>query len=220
MDKIKKVIIFGIGQIAELVQDLIEENKTLELQAFCADKEFVIKNKFNGYDLVSLDQVVEKFPPREFYFITALSYSNLNQNRESIYKKLKNLGYDFINLISEKSIFKADTIGENNIIFELNNIQKGVKIGNNCIFWSGNHIGHHSTIEDNCFISSHTVISGSVKVGANSFIGVNSTIRDNISIGNKCVIGAHCLILKNLDHNSVIRAKQSDISKITSDKLV
>ena len=131
MDKIKKVIIFGIGQIAELVQDLIEENKTLELQAFCADKEFVIKNKFNGYDLVSLDQVVEKFPPREFYFITALSYSNLNQNRESIYKKLKNLGYDFINLISEKSIFKADTIGENNIIFELNNIQKGVKIGNN-----------------------------------------------------------------------------------------
>ena len=47
MGKIKKVIIFGIGQIAELVQDLIEENKTLELQAFCADKEFITKNKFN-----------------------------------------------------------------------------------------------------------------------------------------------------------------------------
>jgi acetyltransferase-like isoleucine patch superfamily enzyme len=190
MSKIKKIIIFGIGQIAELVKDLVDENPNLELNAFCADKEFVVEDKFCGYELVSTEEVNKKFSPKDFYFITALSYSNLNKN------------------------------GENNIIFELNNVQKGVRIGNNCIFWSGNHIGHHSIIKDNCFISSHTVISGNVEVGANSFIGVNSTVRDNIVIGEKCIIGANSLILKNLKSNSVVRVKQSEISKITSDKLI
>ena len=220
MNKIKKIIIFGIGQIAELAKDLVDENPNLELNAFCADKEFVVEDKFCGYELVSTEEVNKKFSPKDFYFITALSYSNLNKNRENVYKKLKKLGYNFINLISDKSIIKTDEIGENNIIFELNNVQKGVRIGNNCIFWSGNHIGHHSIIKDNCFISSHTVISGNVEVGANSFIGVNSTVRDNIVIGEKCIIGANSLILKNLKSNSVVRVKQSEISKITSDKLI
>ena len=220
MSDVKKVIIFGTGQIAELVCDLIKEDEKLKLEGFCVDQEFKLSDEFKGYPLISFEEISNKFPKDDYFFITALSYSNLNKSRENVYLKLKKLGYRFINIISSDAIFKADKIGENNIIFELNNIQKGAVIGNNCIFWSGNHIGHHSIIGDNCFISSHVVISGSVSMGKNTFIGVNSTIRDNIKIEENCIIGAGSLILKNLKANSVIRSKQSKISNISSDKLI
>jgi len=220
MTNFKNVVVFGTGHIAELVSDLIMEDKKLKLVGYCVDREFKLSDKFKGYPLIAFDEVTSKFPKEDFFLITALSYSNLNKTRENVYMKLKKLGYRFINIISSDSIFKADNIGENNIIFELNNIQKGTSIGNNCIFWSGNHIGHHSKIEDNCFISSHVVISGSVIVGKNTFIGVNSTIRDNIKIENNCVIGAGAIVLKDLKANSVVRTRHGEISKLSSDKLV
>ena len=220
MKKTKKVIIFGIGQIAELAVDLILENDNFSLEGFCVDNKHKNSDNFLGYPLHSFENIDKKFPIEDFFFITALSYNKLNSTRENVYKKIKNLGYQFINLISKNSNFKADKIGENNIIFEYNNIQKGVEIGNNCIFWSGNHIGHHSKIGNNCFISSHVVISGSVNLGDNTFIGVNSTIRDNVTIGDKCIVGPSSIILKNLSSNSVIRPKQSEISKVSSDKII
>lgn len=215
----KKLIIFGIGQIAELTYDLVNQIQNLEVVAFTANRENINSETFLKLPLYAIEEIKTKLNCNEYYFVTAISYKNVNENRENIYKKMKKENFKFTNIIHPSAICRFDEIGENNIIFELNNFQKGVSIGNNCIFWSSNHIGHHSKISDNCFFSSHVVISGSVIIQENNFFGVNSTVRDNINIGKKCIIGANSLILKDLPDYSIVKNKASEISKIKSNKL-
>ncbi len=216
----KKIIIFGLGEIAELTYDLIKQIENTKVTAFSAHKQHIHSDKFIDLPIYSIDEIKNKINCDEHYFITAISYKNLNENRESVYKELKEKNFRFTNIIHPNAICRYDKIGENNIIFELNNFQRGVSIGNNNIFWSSNHIGHHSIISDNCFFSSHVVISGAVKIEANNFFGVNSTVRDNITIGNKCVIGANSLILKNLPDYSIVKNKATEISKVKSISLI
>lgn len=215
----KKIVIFGLGQIAELTFDLAQQIDDIKVEAFTAHKKHIISNQFLNLPVYSIEEIKGKINCDDYYFITAISYKNLNENREQIYKKLKESNFRFTNIIHPSSICRFDTIGENNIIFELNNFQKGVSIGNNCIFWSSNHIGHHSKISDNCFFSSHVVISGSVVLKENSFFGVNSSVRDNVSVGKKCVIGANSLILKDIPDYSIIKSKATEISKVKSTML-
>lgn len=215
----KKLIIFGIGQIAELTYDLVKQIQNLEVVAFTANRENINSETFLKLPVYAIEEIKTKLNCNEYYFVTAISYKNVNENRENIYKKMKKENFKFTNIIHPSAICRFDEIGENNIIFELNNFQKGVSIGNNCIFWSSNHIGHHSKISDNCFFSSHVVISGSVIIQENNFFGVNSTVRDNINIGKKCIIGADSLILKDLPDYSIVKNKASEISKVKSNKL-
>ena len=215
----KKLIIFGIGQIAELTYDLVKQIQNLEVVAFTANRENINSETFLKLPVYAIEEIKTKLNCNEYYFVTAVSYKNVNENRENIYKKMKKENFKFTNIIHPSAICRFDEIGENNIIFELNNFQKGVSIGNNCIFWSSNHIGHHSKISDNCFFSSHVVISGSVIIQENNFFGVNSTVRDNINIGKKCIIGADSLILKDLPDYSIVKNKASEISKVKSNKL-
>jgi len=216
----KKIIIFGLGQIAELTYDLIQQIGDLEVKAFTANREHILSDQFLNLPVYSIEEIKQKINCEDHYFITAISYKNLNENRERIYRQLKEKNFKFTNIIHPSSICRFDKIGENNIIFELNNFQKGVSIGNNCIFWSFNHIGHHSKIADNCFLSSHVVISGSVTLKENSFFGVNSSVRDNVSIGKKCVIGAGSLVLKDIPDYSIVKNKTTEISKIKSTMLL
>jgi len=214
----RKIIIFGLGQIAELTYDLIQQIQNLEVIAFTANKEHIHSDKYLNLPVYPIEEIKKKLNCDECYFVTAISYKNVNENRENIYRKMKKENFNFTNVIHPSAICRFDKIGENNIIFELNNFQKGVSIGNNCIFWSSNHIGHHSKISDNCFFSSHVVISGSVTINENSFFGVNSSVRDNIIIGKKCIIGPNSLIAKDLSDYSIVKNKATEISKVKSTK--
>ena len=148
-----------------------------------------------------------------------ISYKKVNRLRTDKFLDAKLKGYEFISYISSKAECNNAIVGDNCFIFENNVIQPFTNIGDNCILWSGNHIGHHSTIKNNCFLASHVVISGGVTIGEYSFIGVNATIRDNVKIGRMNVIGAGSLILSDTDNNAVYSPKETEKSKVPSDRL-
>lgn len=214
-----KVIIFGIGQIAELAHFYLTNDSEHEVVAFTVDEEFLITNSYKDLPVVSFEEIEKKFSPNEFKMFLPISYKNINKIRAEKYKLAKKKGYLCISYISSKCSYYNTTVGENCFVFENNVIQPYTKIGNNCIIWSGNHIGHHTLIKDHCFIASHVVISGSVTVGEYSFIGVNATIRDNIIIGKENVIGASSLILTDTNDKSVFSPRNTELSKVPSNRL-
>jgi sugar O-acyltransferase (sialic acid O-acetyltransferase NeuD family) len=214
-----KVVIFGLGQFAELAYYFINSDSKHEVIAFTVDGEYLSKKKFFGHPVVEFSRISELYPPQTCKLFIPISYKKLNKIREEKYLVAKKQGYKFINVISSKALIYNSKIGENCFIFENNIIQPFSKIGNNCIIWSGNHIGHHSVIEDHCFISSQVVISGNSVIGKYSFLGVNSTIRDNIKIGTQNIIGAGSLILKNTKPKSVFSPKGTEVSRVPSDKI-
>ena len=215
-----KVIVFGAGQVAEVVQFYLEHDSDFEVAAFTVDGEFVKESTLLGLPVIPFEEAVVSHPPGEFGIFVALSFKKVNIIRAEKYDQVKVAGYKPISYVSTKAAtWPGLRIGENTFIMENNTIQPFTQIGNNTILWSGNHIGHHTNIGNHCFIASQVVVSGSVSVGDYTFIGVNATIRDNVRVGERCVIGANTLILENTKDGEVYIGPKTEPSKVPSHRL-
>jgi len=217
----KKLVLFGIGDLAEIARFYFENDADYEVAAFTVDKEYKKTNTFLGLPVYDFASIEQKFPPDEYEMFIAMAYTHLNEIREDKFKEAKKKGYTLASYISSHMtcwIDKKD-IGENCFILEDNTIQPFVRIGNNTMLWSGNHIGHHAEIGNNVFITSHVVLSWRTKVGDNSFIGVNATINYHVEIAPKCVIGSGALITKNTEEGCVYKSSYTEKYKKTSEEI-
>lgn len=215
----RKLIIFGNGDIAELAYFYFINDSEYEIAGFTVDRDYLQKDTFLNLPNIPFDKLLEIFPPSDYLVFVAMSYAKVNGHRRKKYNEFKGMGYSFASYISSKASNYAECVGENCFILEDNTIQPFVKIGNNVTLWSGNHIGHHSVIKDHCFITSQVVISGGCTIGESTFIGVNSTLRDHIKIGQLNVIGAGCLILADTEDKNVFMEKGTELSRVPSNRL-
>lgn len=215
----KKIIIFGKGLYAEIINQYLTDESEYEIVAFTLDDEYIKEVTYLGLPMVPFSKVQELYPPTDYFMHIGLSYTNLNHLRKDRYYEAKAKGYTLPTYISSKAtVLTKYPIGDNCFIFENNTIQPFVKIGNNVILWSGNHIGHHGEIQDHNFISSHVVISGQCLIKSNCFIGVNSTIAHGITIETENLIGAGSYIAKNTEPKAVYVPPRSVKLDKTSDQ--
>lgn len=220
MESRKPLVIFGVGDAAQLAHHYFTTDSQYEVAAFTLDAEYITSTEYCGLPLVPFSEIAERFPPTQYDFFVALGYSKVNEVRKEKYLAAKNLGYRLASYISsEASVLNDNRIGENCFILEDNTIQPFVVIGNNVTLWSGNHIGHHSVIRDHCFIASHVVVSGGVVIDESCFLGVNATLRDHIKVGAKCVIGAGALLLGDAEPEGVYTVPAAERSRIPSTRL-
>jgi sugar O-acyltransferase (sialic acid O-acetyltransferase NeuD family) len=199
-----KVVIFGVGELAEVANFYLTHDSPHKVAAFTADSAFLKTDQHMGLPAVPFERIEELYPPDEFRMFLPISYRNRNRLREAKVRQAKQKGYSLISYVCSRAItWPGLAVGENCFIFEANVIQPFVQIGDDVILWSGNHIGHHSRIGDHCFVASHVVVSGSVTVEPFCFLGVNATIRDGITIGREGIIGAGSLVLKDTQPGGV-----------------
>jgi sugar O-acyltransferase (sialic acid O-acetyltransferase NeuD family) len=216
----KPLVIFGVGDIAQLAHFYFSKDSNYVVVAFTVDADYITNKIFCGLPVFPFEEITKRYSPEQCDLFVALSYSKLNSVRKAKYQAAKSMNYRLASFISSHATALNDgRIGENCFILEDNTIQPFVTIGNNVTLWSGNHIGHHSTIKDHCFISSHVVISGGVKIGEQCFIGVNATLRDHIKVGEKCVIGAGSLLLSDAEAEGIYMGVATERAKISSTKL-
>ena len=209
MDK-KNLVIFGLGEIAELAKYYFENDSDYRVIAFCVDDDYLDKENHMGLPVISLSKLKVMYPPENYEVHIALSYNKLNEVRKIKYLILKDMGYTLANYICSKSVFWSDLkIGDNCFILENQTIQPTVKIGNNVMIWSGNHLGHGCEIKDHAYLSSHICISGHTIIGEKCFIGVNSTFKDFITVGDDVFIAMGASIAKDVPSGSVVLASQS-----------
>ena len=201
-----KIVIFGIGDNAQLAYYYLSKDTEHEVVAFSVDGEFITEDTFCDLPVRDFKNIESVYSPMEYKMFITIGYTQVNQLRALKYLEAKQKGYELISYISPRAtIYDNVLVGENCFILEDNTIQPFVTIGNNVVLWSGNHIGHHSTIRDHCFIASHAVISGGVTIDPYCFIGVNATIRDHVHIAEDCIIGAGALITQDTIANSVYK---------------
>jgi sugar O-acyltransferase (sialic acid O-acetyltransferase NeuD family) len=216
----KSLVIFGLGDIAQLAHYYFTSDSDYNVVAFTVDSAYMNATEFCRLPVLPFVEIANRYPPDTHAMFIALSYSRLNQIRKEKYLAAKALGYRLANYVSSRAtVLNEGMIGDNCLIFEDNTIQPFVTIGNNVTLWSGNHIGHHSTIHDHCFIASHVVISGGVEIGESCFIGVNATLRDHIKVGEKCVIGAGTLLLADAEPEGVYIGLATQRSGMSSTQL-
>ena len=209
---VDKIIIFGNGEIADLVHYYFKNDSKYEVVAFTVDDEFVTTSTFNKLPLVPFSIIEKEFPPNKFNAHVGLSYRKLNKIRSYKYYEMRKKGYRLVTYVCSKSVFWSDLVlGDNCFILENQTIQPSVKIGNNVMIWSGNHLGHGCIIEDHAYLSSHICISGHTSIGERTFIGVNSNFKDFIKVGSDVFIGMNASVTKDVPDNCVVLGAQSNI---------
>ena len=200
----KKLVLFGTGDIAQLANYYFAKHTDYEVCAFTVDGAYVQEPTFEGLPVVAFEEINDRFGPNDCDMHIAVSYAQMNRVRQAKYEQAKSKGYTLATYISPKCSYMSQfDPGDNCFIYEDNTVQPFVRIGNNVILWSGNHIGHHSVIEDHNFISSHVVVSGHCHIESNCFLGVNSTLAHNVRIARGTLLGAGAIIAKDTEENGV-----------------
>lgn len=219
MGKSKKLIIFGLGDLAEIANEYYEVDSDYEVVAFTVDRNYLPERlEFCGKPVVPFEEIEKFYSPEIHEMHCALVYMKLNRCRADVCARAKEKGYKLASYISSHAFVSPSAkIGEHAFIFEGNVIQPFVEVGNNAILWSSNHCGHGSRIGNNTFISSHVVISGWCNIGDNTFIGVNSTLANNTKIGKECWIQHGSVISGKVPEHSFVAG--SEISPLNEEAL-
>jgi sugar O-acyltransferase (sialic acid O-acetyltransferase NeuD family) len=217
----KKLIIFGIGKIAEVIHYYAASECGFEVAAFCVDPNYIEAKTFDKLPIVSFDEVTNIFPPTEFDMFIAVGYHDLNRLREKKCTEAREKGYKLVSVISPLCYIPTNvTIGWNCFIMPPAIIHPCTQIKNNVFVWSGAMIAHHSVIEDNCWLTSCCNISGNVRLGANTFVAVNATIGHSVIIGKNCFLGANTLVTKSLEDDKVVIAESQKPIRLTSSQFL
>jgi len=120
----KKIIIFGLSDYAELAHYYIEHDTEYEVVAFSVHKKYMPEDaRFKNLPVVEFEDVEKIFSPAEFKFFAPMSPKNMNRDREKIFFEIKNKGYQFISYVSSKATVFENQIGDNCFILEDNTIQ-------------------------------------------------------------------------------------------------
>jgi sugar O-acyltransferase (sialic acid O-acetyltransferase NeuD family) len=216
----KKVVIFGVGDLAQVACVYLRKDSPYQIAAFTVHQQYLPAGKVLGLDAVPFENLEASHPPSGFRMFVAVGYKRLNRARQEIYDTCKAKGYELISYVNSRACCWGEVeMGDNCFVFEQNVIQPFVKIGNNVILWSGNHVGHHARIDDHCFIASHAVISGRVHLGAHTFVGVNATFKDGVRVAPGCVIGAGAAIMRDTQADEVYVPEYTRASRVKAGQL-
>jgi sugar O-acyltransferase (sialic acid O-acetyltransferase NeuD family) len=213
----KKLIIFGIGKIAESASYFFERDSEYNICAYIVDDLFAKLGLFLKKQVIPISEVEEKFSSAEYTVFVAVGYQGMNQLRSSKVEFFSKKGYRFANYISP-TVKGNFTIGDNSIIMDGAVIQPCVKIGNNVFVWGGAMIGHHAIINDNCYLSGGCLIGGIAQIGENTFVGLGAMVGHEIIIGKKCMLGAGTLTCKSIDDGTVLIAPNTESHRLNSDQ--
>ena len=210
--RLSDLYIYGNGEMANMAFFYFKKDKSINAKAFVVDDSYYKDLYFNKVPIIPYSEYFNKKFYSNSKIHVALSYRNLNKNREKIYNHLLSIGCEFENFIhSTNQIYENVEFGKNCFILENQTIQPHVKINDNVILWSGNHIGHNSTIDSHTYISSQVTISGFCNIGKRCFFGVNSSVADFIEIGNDCFISMGSSVNKKLKNESFVINSKSTI---------
>lgn len=217
MEKRRKLIIYGIGETAEIAYEYFTYDSEYEVVAFTADSKYLNADSLFKLPVIAFGNIEDVYPPNKYEMFVAATYNKLNRVRALMYKQAKKKKYSLANYISSKAfVWRNVELGDNVMIFENNVLQYHVKIGNNVIIWSGNHIGHRTIIHDNAYLSSHCVISGFCEIGQYSFLGVNCTFNDKVKLAEDNVVGSGALIIRNSSKGNLLMGSPARVSKKTA----
>jgi sugar O-acyltransferase (sialic acid O-acetyltransferase NeuD family) len=195
----KKVIIFGVKDTAELAHYYLSKLPDVEVVGFTLHSDYIEDGMFKGLPVTAFENIQATYPPGEYLLFAPMTGRRMSRDRETVYLQGKEKGYTFYTYISPQATVCDNEIGENCFILEDNTIQPFTKIGNNVVLWSGNHIGHHGQIEDHVFFTSQVVLSGHCKVEKYSWFGVNATISNDLTIKEGTLVAMGALINKDTE---------------------
>ena len=212
----KRVILAGNAVAADILYAYLKRDSRYQVVATTVDDEFLASGGIEGLQSVGTSQLVSAFPPGEVAVIMAMGYNDLNRGRESMFTRLKELGYAIETYVHpDARVYTEHAMGEGCVILAPTRTR-----GANTMIWCNVTLAHNSSVAENCWIAAGTVISGQAKVLRNSFVGVNATVVNGVTVGEYNIVGAAALISKDTKSHSVHLARSAEPFRYSSEDYV
>lgn len=217
----KSIIIAGNAITADILYSYLCSDTRYKVLGLTVDDEFLSQSRVDGPSAVGLSQVTETFPPELCRVIMAVGYNDLNRGRESLFARLKGMGYAMETYVHpDARVYTTHPLGEGCVVLPAAVIEPQARVGANTMVWSNVTLAHHSSVAENCWIAAGTVISGQAKVLRNSFVGVNATVVNDVTVGEYNIVGANALISKDTKPHSVHLARSAEPFRYSSEDYV
>ena len=216
-----KLVLVGNAITAEILYDYLRDDSRYDVVGVAVDDEFLTQGTLSGIESISLSRLREKFPPSDFSVLMAVGYNNLNRVRESLFLRIKAMGYSVERYIHpDARVYSRNPLGEGSIVLPSAVIEPHARVGANTMVWCNVTLAHHSQIDENCWIAAGTVVAGQARVSRNTFVGVNATIVDEVIVGENNIVGADALISKNTKPNTVHLARSAEPLRYSAEDYV
>lgn len=217
----KKVILAGNAITAEILSCYLAGDSRYHVLGLTVDDAFLQQGGIQGLNSFALSQLNETHSPEDCSIIMAMGYNDLNRSRESLFHRLKQMGYRIETYVHpDAKVYTQHPLGEGAVILPSTIVEPHVHVGANSMIWANVILAHHSSVAENCWVASGAVISGQAKIGRNTFIGVNATIVNNIVVDEYGIIGAGALITKNTKPHSVHLARSGEEHRFSSEDYI
>ncbi len=193
----KNIIFIGGGGHSLVCADIINQNKDLTLAGFVDKKKDALLSK-SGYQYLGNDQKLDDLVKDYKYFFISLGQIKSPLKRIEIFKKIINLGGNFIKLISKYSYVSPSAIIDTGTII-MNGTVVNAKsvIGKNCIINTNAVIEHGVNIESNVHVAPSATILGDANIKEGCFIGAGAIVREGVTIEKNTIVSAGDNIMFN-----------------------
>lgn len=189
----KKILIIGGGGHARSVADIALESGQFDVTG-CIDYK---TGDVLEIPIIGNDDDLEKF--YESGIRSAFVALGENKLRSKLFFKLKDIGFDFVNIISNDArISKRAVLGKGICVMAGAVINVNTVIKDNCIINTNCSVDHDCNIGIGCHIAPGVSMSGTVSVGEGTHIGTGSNVIDGIKIGSWSYIGAGTAVVKDI----------------------
>lgn len=211
------IIIIGNKFTANMVYEYIRYDRRYTIIGFSVDAEYIDEDHMLGLPVVDLTALKQTHPPETCKILMCVGYKNLNRNRERLFQRVRDMGYEVITYIHPDAKVYSRNIGEGAVIMPSVFVDVHARIGANTVLWGNCSVAHHSQVGDNCWLAMGCVISGGVVIADNSFIGINATVVNDVHIGRYNIIGAGALIVKNTKEYDVFISRQTEKFRLAAE---
>lgn len=214
----KKILLVGNGVTSEILYEYLSSDPRYEIAGLTVDDEFLDKSFLCGCRIVGFTEVTSAFSVDTHRVIMAMGYNDLNRTRETMFFRIKAMGYSVERYIHPHArIYTNNPLGEGCVVLPGAVIEPHARVGANTMLWSNVTLGHHSSVGDHCWVAAGSVISGNAKVLHNTFLGVSSTVVNDVTVGEFNVVGASALITRDTNPHSVYLARSAEPFRYSSE---
>jgi len=194
----EQVLIFGAGQLAVDIADMIGEMPGIALAGFI---EGIDRGRcHNGDGGMPVYWIDDAAPLAATYkVVSAIG----DPGRRAAIESLMAMGFEFLSLLHPTVHFSPSATHGVGIVSAPGSVfAAAVSVGDHVFINRGALIGHHTQIGDFCTIGPGANIAGRCSIGAASFIAIGAVIVDGITLGAGSYVTAGAVVTKNFPDHS------------------
>ncbi len=147
----KKVLLAGNSTTADILYSYLQGDDRYQVAGLTVDDKYLESGTIDDVKSIGISQVRDHFSPDDHTVIMAAGYNDLNRVRESLFLRLKELGYGIETYIHPDAfVYTGHPIGEGSVFLPNAVVERHVRIGAKTMVWCNVTMSPHSEYGDHC----------------------------------------------------------------------